>query len=174
VGQGFYRSTLRAALLTGGATLAVAGQALAADAPAAAPTEGDRVSLQEVVVTAQKRKTNLQDTPIAISAIDSEGLKARHVQSIDDLGDGTIPSLRVAPFFARKSALTIGMRGVGSSGDANQPARDQAVGVYINGVYLGRPRAWVQRSMTSSASRCSRARRARCSVATPKVARSAS
>ncbi|WP_421739496.1 TonB-dependent receptor [Caulobacter sp.] len=132
------RIALRAALLAGGAALALAGHAWAMEAPAVSPAEGDRVGLEEIVVTAQKRKTNLQDTPIAISAMDSDALKARHVQSIDDLGDGSIPSLRVAPFFARKSALTIGMRGVGSSGDANQPARDQAVGVYINGVYLGR------------------------------------
>ncbi len=130
---------MRAGLLAGVAALALCGAAHAAELSAAAPAAADStVSLEEVVVTAQKRKTNLQDTPIAISAMDSEALKARHVQSIEDLGDGSIPTLRVAPFFSRKSALTIGMRGVGSSGDANQPARDQAVGVYINGVYLGR------------------------------------
>ncbi len=135
---------LRASLLASVAVLAVSGQAWATEtaattAPEAAPPAADdSFSLAEVVVTAQKRTTNLQDTPIAISAMDSEALKARHIQSLEDLGDGTIPSLRVAPFFARKSALTIGVRGIGSSGDANQPARDQAVGVYINGVYLGR------------------------------------
>ncbi len=138
--RGFNSAALRGALLSGVAALALCGAAHAADPSAAAPAAASdgAISLEEVVVTAQKRKTNLQDTPIAISAMDSEALKARHVQSVEDLGDGSIPSLRVAPFFARKSALTIGMRGVGSSGDANQPARDQAVGVYINGVYLGR------------------------------------
>jgi iron complex outermembrane receptor protein len=135
MGRRIHNTALRASLLASAAVLAVAGQARAAEAPAAADSS---VSLDEVVVTAQKRKTNLQETPIAISAMDSEALKARHVQSIENLGDGSIPSLRVAPFFARKSALTIGMRGIGALGDANQPARDQAVGVYINGVYLGR------------------------------------
>src|SRR6185312_7986047 len=96
------------------------------------------VGLEEVVVSAQKRETNLQDTPIAISVLGGEDLSDRHVLSLDDLGDGTIPSLRVAPFFARNSALTIGMRGIGALGDANQPARDQAVGVYVDGIYLGR------------------------------------
>lgn len=127
----------RAGLLAGVAALALSGVAHAADAPITPPADGV-TGLEEVVVTAQKRTTNLQDTPIAISAMDSEALKARHVQSVEDLGDGSIPSLRVAPFFARKSALTIGMRGIGALGDANQPARDQAVGVYVNGVYLGR------------------------------------
>ncbi|OJU12255.1 MAG: TonB-dependent receptor [Caulobacterales bacterium 68-7] len=130
-------AALRAALLTGAAMLAVApALAHAADAADAASDAAD--SLEEVVVTAQKRATNLQDTPIAISVLGQEALEARHVQSLADLGDGAIPSLRVAPFFARSSALTLGVRGIGASGDANQPARDQAVGVYINGVYLGR------------------------------------
>ncbi len=137
------RAALRAALLASAAALAIAAQARAADLPAAdtaAAPGGDSaaISLDEVVVTAQKRKTNLQDTPISISAMDAEALKARNVQSVEDLGDGSIPSLRVAPFFSRKSALTIGMRGIGALGDANQPARDQAVGVYVNGVYMGR------------------------------------
>lgn len=130
-----HRRRLRAALLAGAAAAAVAGPAFADEALALA--EGP-TALEEIVVTAQKRATNVQDTPIAISAMGDEALEARHIQSIEDLGDGALPSLRVAPFFARKSALTIGMRGIGALGDANQPARDQAVGVYIDGVYMGR------------------------------------
>ncbi len=112
--------------------------ARAAAAAAAADDAAAGTGLEEVVVTAQKRETKLQDTPISISTLDGNDLADRHAQSIEDLVDGSIPSLRVAPFFARKSALTIGMRGIGALGDANQPARDQAVGVYIDGVYLGR------------------------------------
>lgn len=122
-------------LLAGAAILGSHGQAWAQAAVAAA---GGAAGLEEVVVSAQKRETNLQDTPIAISVLGGNDLSDRHVLSLDDLGDGTIPSLRVAPFFARNSALTIGMRGIGALGDANQPARDQAVGVYIDGIYLGR------------------------------------
>jgi iron complex outermembrane receptor protein len=94
--------------------------------------------LPEISVTAQKRETNLQQTPISIAVLKSDDLANRHALSLEDLGDGSIPSLHVAPFFARNSALTIGMRGVGALGDANQPSRDQGVGVYVDGVYLGR------------------------------------
>ncbi len=94
--------------------------------------------LGDIIVTAQKQATNLQKTPIAISVLNADNLADRHVLSLEDLGDGSIPSLRVAPFFARKSALTVGIRGIGALGDANQPARDQGVGVYLDGVYLGR------------------------------------
>ena len=91
----------------------------------------------DIIVTATKRETNLQDTPISIAVVSSEDLKNRQVQSLLDLADGGIPSLRVATFESRQSALTVGMRGI-VPGDANQPAREQGVGVYIDGVYLGR------------------------------------
>jgi iron complex outermembrane receptor protein len=44
----------------------------------------------------------------------------------------------VAPFYSRNSALIMNIRGIGVLSDSNQPARDQGVGVYVDGVYLGR------------------------------------
>ncbi len=95
-------------------------------------------SLNEVIVTAQKRPESLQKTPIAISVLSAEDLQNRHVQSLVDRQDGAIPSLRGAPFYSRNSALIMNIRGIGVLADSNQPARDQGVGVYIDGVYLGR------------------------------------
>jgi iron complex outermembrane recepter protein len=113
--------------------------AIAAPADEAADAEGDRVGLSEIVVTAQKRETNLQKTPIAIAVQTAQDLENRRIKSLNDFMDGSIPSLRVAQFARRNSALTIGIRGVFPSTDTNQPARDSAIGVYIDGVYLGRP-----------------------------------
>jgi iron complex outermembrane receptor protein len=48
-----------------------------------------------------------------------------------------VPSLRVATFEARQSALTIGIRGIVPY-DQNQTARDGGVGVYIDGIALGK------------------------------------
>ena len=42
----------------------------------------------------------------------SDDLKARSVVSLKDLGDGAVPSLRIAPFASRNSALTVGIRGI--------------------------------------------------------------
>ena len=95
--------------------------------------------LEEVIVTAEKRRENLQVTPIAISVLGAEGLKNRHISSLVDMGDGSIPSLKVAPFFSRPGALIMNIRGIGVLSDSNQPAREQGVGVYVDGVYLGRP-----------------------------------
>jgi iron complex outermembrane recepter protein len=102
--------------------------------PATAAASGQ---LNEIVVTATKRETNLQKTPIAISVLTTQALDDRHVQSLSDLADGSVPGLNVATFEARQSALTIGIRGIVPL-DANQPAREQGVGVYVDGVYLGR------------------------------------
>ena len=110
----------------------------AADAVATADAAADaEIGLDDIVVTATKRETNLQQTPISISVINQETIKDRHVQSLFDLSDGAIPSLRITTFEARQSALTIGIRGIVPL-DANQPAREQGVGIYIDGVYLGR------------------------------------
>jgi iron complex outermembrane receptor protein len=103
----------------------------------AAPSEGGNTGLTDIVVTATKRETNLQKTPIAIAVLGADLIERRHVQSLLDLADGGVPSLRVATFEARQSALTIGIRGIVPF-DQNQTAREPGVGVYIDGVYLGR------------------------------------
>lgn len=107
-------------------------QVAAADQPPAADQ-----GLADIVVTATRRETNLQRTPISISVVNTQAMQDRHVQSLYDFADGAVPSLRVATFEARQSALTVGIRGIVPL-DANQPAREQGVGIYVDGVYLGR------------------------------------
>ncbi len=79
------------------------------DAAVAAPQKGtdpiDNVDAQdssdgltEIIVTATKRETNLQETPISISVMGADDIKKRSVQSLLDLGDGSVPSLRVATY----------------------------------------------------------------------------
>ena len=125
------------ALLAATATPAMADDTKAAPAPEVAAQDNSQDGLGEIVVTAQKRETNLQQTPISINVLSEAALKDRHVQSLYDLADGAVPSLRVATFEARQSALTVGIRGIVPL-DANQPAREQGVGIYVDGVYLGR------------------------------------
>jgi iron complex outermembrane receptor protein len=144
---------LRSSLLIGTAMLiASASPALASDkdavaAPAAAPAQTTPVpaadaaapsnQIGDIVVTATRRETNLQKTPISISVLSSQAITDRHVLSLFNLADGSIPSLRVATFEARQSALTIGIRGIVPY-DQNQTARDGGVSVYIDGVALGK------------------------------------
>jgi len=142
---------LRAMLLMSGALLGVASApAFAQSAPEAVEAAADQqgpsaeaaaadedAGRDVVVVTALKRETDLQDTPISLSVVGEEALGDRHVQSLLDFGDGSVPGLRISTFESRQSAVTVGIRGIVPN-DANQPAREQGVGVYLDGVYLGR------------------------------------
>ncbi|MDB5421174.1 MAG: TonB-dependent receptor [Brevundimonas sp.] len=134
-------NTLRATLMLSAAMIACAATPVLAQnlvAPEPIPANEEPITgLDDIIVTATKRETNLQDTPISISVVNAEALADRHIQSLMDLADGAVPSLRVATFEARQSALTIGIRGIVPN-DANQPAREQGVGVYVDGVYLAR------------------------------------
>ncbi len=77
--------SLKAMLLAAGSATLFATPSHAQEAPQ--NSNGD-----EIVVTALKRETNLQDTPIAISAVSGATLANSGVQSIADLG-ATTPGL---------------------------------------------------------------------------------
>ncbi len=62
-----------------------AGVVAAADQPAGGETGAGIASIQEVVVTAQRRAENAQDVPIAIQAFSGETLQQLNVTNFDDL-----------------------------------------------------------------------------------------
>jgi len=93
--------------------------------------------VEEIVVTAQKRSENIQDVPLSIVALNADTLEQRGINSLAGLFTGQVPSLRIAPFLGRPSAVSIGMRGLVPV-DATQVTRDPTVGIYIDGVYIGR------------------------------------
>ncbi len=87
----------------------------------------------EVVVTAQFREQNLQDTPIAITAVSAEMLEAR---SQTDLSQVTQQAPNVTLTSAGQSfgaSLIASIRGIGQS-DFN-PAMEPGVGIYVDDVY---------------------------------------
>jgi iron complex outermembrane recepter protein len=96
----------------------------AADAPA--ESEG---GLQEVIVTAEKRTENLQDVPIAVTAIGTERLQELNIQSFDDYVK-YLPSVAyqtTGPGFAR-----LFIRGVASGDNGNHSGPLPSVGVYLD------------------------------------------
>lgn len=131
------RHAIRLAATCSIVALSQAPVAAFADEAATNAAATDSGESAPIIVTATKRETDLQKTPIAIAVIGSADIEKQHVQSLIDLASGSVPSLRVATFEARQSALTVGIRGIVPF-DANQTARDQGVGVYLDGVYLGR------------------------------------
>ncbi|WP_295872370.1 TonB-dependent receptor [uncultured Zhongshania sp.] len=98
-------------------------------------TAGKALSLEEVLVTAEKREQSLQNTPISILAFSAEKL-ARF--GVSDLGDisGLAPNVEITPFPISRSSLIVFMRGVGNND--SQSTQDPAVGVYLDGIYMAR------------------------------------
>jgi iron complex outermembrane receptor protein len=91
----------------------------------------------ELVVTAQKRAENVQDVPIAITALSAQQLKDQHVTNILDL-NGLSPSLSIKTD-DNAANPKIFIRGVGLN-DFN-PNTATPVGIYVDGVYIGSPLA---------------------------------
>lgn len=90
-------------------------------------------ALEEVVVTAQHREENLQDVPIAITAIGSEDIRTADISDINAISLRT-PGFSMGSFNPAQPQLFI--RGVGSNADG--ASEDQSVVVFVDGVYLGR------------------------------------
>jgi iron complex outermembrane receptor protein len=110
----------------------------AISAAIAASTTGmaaeDSGGLAEVVVTAQFREQRLQDTPLAITAVNAEMLEARGQTNIAQVAaQAPNVSLRPQPQNGG-SGLIAFIRGVGQT-DFNY-AVDPGVGVYVDDVYI--------------------------------------
>lgn len=120
---------------------AAAISALTVGAAAAAETNGAAsatTSVEEVVVTAQKRSQNVQTVPIAITAFTAKSLKDRGVQNVHDLSALT-PNVNLdagSPFSGSSAVLSASIRGIGQDDFAMN--LDPGVGVYLDGVYLAR------------------------------------
>ncbi|HEX3406162.1 MAG TPA: TonB-dependent receptor, partial [Caulobacteraceae bacterium] len=92
-----------------------------------------------MVVTAERRVTDAQTTPVSVSVVTAKAVQDRHIYSLTDLNDGSAPGLTVTPYASRPFNVILNIRGVGVMADTNQPSGESGVGVYVDGVYLGRP-----------------------------------
>lgn len=107
----------------------------ASPAPAKTTEQGATEALGQVVVTAQKREQKLQDVPIAVTAITAKELESRGIQDIADLS-ALSPGLQVEKSPANGSISQVAIRGNVQINPAIY--WDTAVGVYMDGVYLGK------------------------------------
>lgn len=99
-----------------------------------AQAAGAPPGLEEVIVTARKRKESLQTTPIAITAISADEAKQMNVRNFQDLR-GLVPNLEVTPV-ATGSALNLTIRGIGQT--SVQVNVDNKVGFYLDDMYIAR------------------------------------
>jgi outer membrane receptor protein involved in Fe transport len=95
---------------------------------------GSQRTIDEIVVTAQKREQSLQDVPIVVTSVNAQQLQDAGVRDIKDL---TIVAPGLTVTSTSSSAITTArIRGIGTVGD--NPGLESSVGVVIDGVY--RPR----------------------------------
>jgi iron complex outermembrane receptor protein len=102
-------------------------------AGAASASNEDQGTLEEIVVTAQKRAENLEDVPIAISTVSGNQLAAVAANSITAVADLT-PGLQMP---TAQGSLVPHIRSVGSE----IPNVENSVALYVDGVYVASPSA---------------------------------
>ncbi len=107
-------------------------------APAAAPADDTTSGLADIVVTAQRRSENLQNVPIAISAITANALQAKGLTDIASIaGQAPNVTLRSTASFGGSSSILVSyIRGIGQNDFAFN--LEPGVGVYVDGLYLAR------------------------------------
>ncbi len=121
----FYKQTrglLLSALLMGSSSIAYA-QAVS-------------VLTDEVIVTATKKADgeNVQDVPLSISAFGADQLDALQVRDITSLSF-RLPSVSLDDIGTTKGTANFSIRGLGVN--SSIPSIDPAVGVFVDGMYLG-------------------------------------
>ncbi|AQR63345.1 TonB-dependent receptor [Brevundimonas sp. LM2] len=120
----FLRCTASAAVV-GTAVFGWAGVAAAQDQAS---------SVDDIIVTAQKREQSLQDVPIVVTSLSEDLLQDAGVRDIKDMQILT-PGLTVTSTQSEAST-TVRIRGAGTVGD--NPGLESSVGIVIDGVYRSR------------------------------------
>jgi iron complex outermembrane receptor protein len=111
--------------------LSIATVANAQEAPQA-PAAKENSGLTEIVVTATKRNENLQDVPVAITAVTAEQLTKQGVFSTTDLNN-SMPNLQVSSAYG-ETQPNFTVRGIGVGTEYNSNAASP-VGIYVDEVY---------------------------------------
>ena len=114
------------------ATAAVVAQQSHAQSSARSSADSSSGTLEEIVVTAEKRESTIQKTPVSITAISGEDLLARGLTSAQDLVQA-VPGIAVASAGPGQALYEI--RGLSSSGGGESPT----IGFYLDDVPVTPP-----------------------------------
>lgn len=112
--------------------IALAAPAFAQDAPPASEEAGYS---EDIVVTATKRPTRIQDVPISMTVLSGETIEQQSIGNLEEMSRYT-PNLTIAD---TSVTTNIYMRGIGSGLDRGF---EQSVGMFIDGIYMGRSKQY--------------------------------
>ena len=107
------------------------GGSLAWQAPAVAQT----AALEEIVVTAERRETSLQNTPLSLAALSADAMDRKGVQSIADIALFT-PNLAInGSRGSGNNSPSFSIRGISGGGGATS---ERGVALYIDDIFVPR------------------------------------
>ncbi|MDB3856060.1 TonB-dependent receptor [Halieaceae bacterium] len=93
------------------------------------------VALEEVIITAQKREENLQESPIAVTAFGAQDLEEMGATDISQIADFT-PNVTIPSSIGYSSNPQINIRGAVTP--SNNLSRDSSTGIYLDGVPISK------------------------------------
>jgi len=101
--------------------------------------EVETIRLETITVKAQKRRQNLQDVPISVTAISGKQLAESVLQDMFDV-KGSVPALSV---FQTQNATnsSFSIRGIGTG--SQNFGLESSVGLYVDGVYRARQNSMI-------------------------------
>ncbi len=104
-----------------------------ASAPISSANE-NAPTLEEVIVTAEKREQSLQDVPTSIVALGEESLEKFNINELEDFG-AKVPNVVTNEYFGIATTFRSFIRGVGAV--TVEVTQDPAVALYVDGIYVG-------------------------------------
>ena len=138
---------LKQTLFATASAVLLLGAAHAQEADTQTDTQNERESaidrvLGTVTVTATKKKDveNVQDVAVAVSAFNADTLDALNVTTLESLSYSS-PNVSLDDVGTARGTANFAIRGLGVN--SSIPSNDPAVGVFIDGVYIGVNRQFV-------------------------------
>ena len=102
-----------------------------------AQTDEENMKVLEIItVTAQRRVENQQTVPLSVTSVTEEFIVENDIRTLEDL-NGAIPGF-VTTNTVVYSAAPLSIRGIGGANGGGNFFNDEPVGVYVDGVYIGR------------------------------------
>jgi iron complex outermembrane recepter protein len=131
----FIKLNVKSVLLASAGLLLLPTVAIAQDRPPADDVQrANDGGIADIIVTAQRREQQIQDVPIAITALDEAAIENLNSRDIRDL-TGSVPNVVISDVAIGPGLAQISIRGVNSQ----DPEKnfDPAVGIFLDNIYLG-------------------------------------
>lgn len=129
------RAAWKAAALGGSCLFALTAGVAAAQDEAQVQEENEARARNEIIVTAERRATNLQDTPLSVLAVTNEAIEAKGIEDLKDLADYA-PNLQIQSTRGNgNNNVNFTIRGISGGGGATG---ERGVGLYVDGIYMPR------------------------------------